>query len=336
MLESTGVPEIGARAALRSARAGHDLAMMNVETDITVGPILELVRQAAGRALRPGGRRRARGLQGALRPRRVDGLHDRGRREGQEQPAGPPRHAGGPGRAAEAARRGLSPNMLIEFVDGSKTMIEMAAVSNATGLRSGCPRDARPDHRPRSPQRDVRARRGRRAAHQDRGRGLRHRAGGAGRVPHRAHRPPAPARGDGAARHGRRAQLHALPALPPVQHRGATDLRDARHPAALQHGAAGPAGLRGVRGRQAGPRGRRDARRDRRDDLLQPHRHVRDGPARRACSPSGSPRAHGSSAPWRSIPRSRVQTSRSSRPPCPACGSCRSSGSRERSASPGC
>ena len=29
---------------------------------------------------------------------------------------------------------GLSPNMLIEFVDGSKTMIEMAAVSNATGL----------------------------------------------------------------------------------------------------------------------------------------------------------------------------------------------------------
>jgi predicted homoserine dehydrogenase-like protein len=35
---------------------------------------------------------------------------------------------------AEAARRGLSPNMLVEFVDGSKTMIEMAAVSNATGL----------------------------------------------------------------------------------------------------------------------------------------------------------------------------------------------------------
>jgi hypothetical protein len=34
----------------------------------------------------------------------------------------------------EAARRGLSPNMLIEFVDGSKTMIEMASVSNATGL----------------------------------------------------------------------------------------------------------------------------------------------------------------------------------------------------------
>ena len=41
MLESTGVPEIGALAALRSARSGQDLAMMNVETDITVGPILD-------------------------------------------------------------------------------------------------------------------------------------------------------------------------------------------------------------------------------------------------------------------------------------------------------
>ena len=40
MLESTGVPEIGARAALRSARNGRHLAMMNVETDITVGPLL--------------------------------------------------------------------------------------------------------------------------------------------------------------------------------------------------------------------------------------------------------------------------------------------------------
>ncbi len=70
MLESTGVPEIGARAALRSARNGQDLAMMNVETDITVGPDPALVRAAEGRALRAGRGRRTGGLQGALRPRR--------------------------------------------------------------------------------------------------------------------------------------------------------------------------------------------------------------------------------------------------------------------------
>ena len=43
-------------------------------------------------------------------------------------------HPADPAIQKEAARRGLSPNMLIEFIDGSKTMIEMAAVSNATGL----------------------------------------------------------------------------------------------------------------------------------------------------------------------------------------------------------
>ena len=57
MLESTGVPEVGARAALRSARTGQQLAMMNVETDITVGPLLCWYAQRKGVAVRPGGRR---------------------------------------------------------------------------------------------------------------------------------------------------------------------------------------------------------------------------------------------------------------------------------------
>ena len=34
----------------------------------------------------------------------------------------------------EAARRNMNPRMLVEFVDGSKTMVEMAAIANATGL----------------------------------------------------------------------------------------------------------------------------------------------------------------------------------------------------------
>jgi predicted homoserine dehydrogenase-like protein len=42
--------------------------------------------------------------------------------------------------AEEAARRNMNVRMLVEFVDGSKTMVEMAAIANATGLvpdRSG-------------------------------------------------------------------------------------------------------------------------------------------------------------------------------------------------------
>src|SRR3989338_10535201 len=34
----------------------------------------------------------------------------------------------------EAVRRHMNPRMLVEFVDGSKTMVEMAAIANATGL----------------------------------------------------------------------------------------------------------------------------------------------------------------------------------------------------------
>ena len=48
MLESTGVPEVGAKAALRSARTGQQLAMMNVETDVTVGPLLRWYAQHKG------------------------------------------------------------------------------------------------------------------------------------------------------------------------------------------------------------------------------------------------------------------------------------------------
>src|SRR5690606_30024449 len=39
----------------------------------------------------------------------------------------------------EAERRNMNPRMLVEFVDGSKTMVEMAAIANATGLVPDCP-----------------------------------------------------------------------------------------------------------------------------------------------------------------------------------------------------
>lgn len=134
MLEATGVPEIGAQAALRSARRGQQLAMMNVETDITVGPILHwyarqkgvLYALAAGDE--PAATKELYDFASAL------GLTIVAAGKGKNNPLD--RHASptDPAWANEAARRGLTPTMLIEFVDGSKTMVEMAAVSNATGL----------------------------------------------------------------------------------------------------------------------------------------------------------------------------------------------------------
>lgn len=134
MLEATGVPEVGARAALRSARAGQDLAMLNVETDITVGPLLHWYACQKGVLY---------ALAAGDEPAACKELYDlavsmgftvvaagKGKNNPLDQHSMPTNLE----IQKEAARRGLNPNMLVEFIDGSKTMIEMAAVSNATGL----------------------------------------------------------------------------------------------------------------------------------------------------------------------------------------------------------
>ena len=134
VIESTGVPEIGARAALRSARHGHDIAMMNVETDITVGPLLRWYTNRKGYLY---------ALAAGDEPAACKELYDFADAtgftivaagKGKNNPLDRHSSPEDPEVQKEATRRGLSPNMLIEFVDGSKTMIEMAAVSNATGL----------------------------------------------------------------------------------------------------------------------------------------------------------------------------------------------------------
>ena len=134
MLEATGVPEIGACAALRSARTGQDLAMMNVETDITVGPILHWYAQqknvlyALAAGDEPAACKELYDLADSM------GFTIVAAGKGKNNPLDRHGTPTDPAIIKDAARRGLSPNMLIEFIDGSKTMIEMAAVSNATGL----------------------------------------------------------------------------------------------------------------------------------------------------------------------------------------------------------
>jgi predicted homoserine dehydrogenase-like protein len=134
MLDATGVPDIGARAALRSARNGQHLAMMNVEADITVGPILGWYARKMGVLY---------ALAAGDEPAACKELYDFANAlgftivaagKGKNNPLDRYATPRDPLIIKDAARRGLSPNMLIEFIDGSKTMIEMAAVSNATGL----------------------------------------------------------------------------------------------------------------------------------------------------------------------------------------------------------
>ena len=134
VIEATGFPEVGAHAALETIRNKHDLAMMNVETDITVGPLLRWYAEKHGQLY---------ALAAGDEPAACKELYDfadalgftivaagKGKNNPLDRHASPD----DPEIRKEAAKRGLNPNMLVEFVDGSKTMIEMAAVSNATGL----------------------------------------------------------------------------------------------------------------------------------------------------------------------------------------------------------
>lgn len=144
VIESTGSPEVGARAALRSLRERRHLVMMNVEADITVGPVLKWYADRRGVVYTLGAGDEPAALQELHDFADALGLTVVAAGKGKNNPLD--RYATPAQLAQEAARRGLTPEMLVEFVDGSKTMIEMAAVANATGLTV----DVRGMHGPRT------------------------------------------------------------------------------------------------------------------------------------------------------------------------------------------
>jgi len=132
IVEATGSPEVGAQVAWNAILADKHIIMLNVETDVTVGPLL---RETALRADviytaafgdEPGvckmlyNQADALGFEivcvgkGKNNPIDFDATPDSCREE--------------------ALRRGMNPKMLAAFKDGTKTMVEMATVSNATGL----------------------------------------------------------------------------------------------------------------------------------------------------------------------------------------------------------
>ncbi|WP_395446390.1 NAD(P)H-dependent oxidoreductase (plasmid) [Aminobacter sp. UC22_36] len=132
VIDATGVPAVGAEIGLRAMEHGKHLVMMNVEADVTIGAYLKSeadrlgVTYSLGAGDEPSscmeliefvsamGHTIVAAGKGKNNPLNIDAVpHDY---------------------AEEAARRNMNVRMLVEFVDGSKTMVEMAAIANATGL----------------------------------------------------------------------------------------------------------------------------------------------------------------------------------------------------------
>ncbi|MDP8978656.1 MAG: oxidoreductase [Actinomycetota bacterium] len=133
VLEATGVPGVVASVASRCLLAGLHYVTLNAEMDVTVGRFLDVLARRAGVVYTV-----ACGDEPVAAKELVDFAHDLALEvvcagKGKNNPFDP---AATPDSvAAEARGKRMNPKMLASFVDGSKTMVEMAALSNATGLR---------------------------------------------------------------------------------------------------------------------------------------------------------------------------------------------------------
>ncbi|MBS7538758.1 homoserine dehydrogenase [Ancylobacter lacus] len=132
VIDATGSPNIGTIVALEAIRNGKHVVLLSVEADITIGRHLKQEARAAGVVLtgaagdEPASTLELIGFAQALGFEIV--CAGKAKNNAFDRDATPDAFA------AEAAARNMNPRMLVEFVDGSKTMVEMTALANATGL----------------------------------------------------------------------------------------------------------------------------------------------------------------------------------------------------------
>lgn len=132
VVEATGLTEVGAQVAWTGIMNGKHVIMLNVETDVTVGPLLYRLAQQAGVVYtaafgdEPGVCKMLYEQAASL------GFEIVCLGKGKNNPVD--FEATEENCREEAVRRGMSAKMLAAFKDGSKTMVELAAMSNATGL----------------------------------------------------------------------------------------------------------------------------------------------------------------------------------------------------------
>ncbi|RWF62967.1 MAG: homoserine dehydrogenase [Mesorhizobium sp.] len=132
IIDATGNPNIGTLFALEVMKNGKHIVMLNVEADITIGRFLKEEARKAGVVYtgaagdEPACTLEIIGFAKSL------GFNIIAAGKGKNNPlkidAMPADYE------EEAAERNMNARMLVEFVDGSKTAIEMVAIANATGL----------------------------------------------------------------------------------------------------------------------------------------------------------------------------------------------------------
>ncbi|NQS90375.1 hypothetical protein HQ584_11365 [Patescibacteria group bacterium] len=132
VVEATGFPTVGAEVALDCIMNKKHIIMLNVETDVVVGWILKRLADNAGVVYT---------VSDGDEPGVIKGLYNFASSlgftvvtagKGKNNPIN--YYATPDYCRKEAKDKDMNPKMLTSFIDGSKTMIEMTEVANATGL----------------------------------------------------------------------------------------------------------------------------------------------------------------------------------------------------------
>ena len=137
VVEATGSTEVGTQVAWNCILHGQTVVMLNVETDVTVGVFLRHMAEKTGCIYT---------VASGDEPGVCKSLYDFACSlgfdvvcvgKGKNNPIN--FHANPDTAREEALGKHMNPKMLAAFQDGTKTMVEMAAVSNATGMLPDVP-----------------------------------------------------------------------------------------------------------------------------------------------------------------------------------------------------
>ncbi|WP_336294573.1 NAD(P)H-dependent oxidoreductase [Bartonella sp. CB169] len=137
IVDATGYPEAGAEIGFKTFENNKHLVTMNVETDVTIGAYLKYEAEKKGLIYTLGAGDEPSSCMELIEFVSALGHKIVAAGKGKNNPlifdATPDLYE------EEALKRNMNVRMLVEFIDGSKTMVEMAALANATGLLPDCP-----------------------------------------------------------------------------------------------------------------------------------------------------------------------------------------------------
>jgi len=133
IVDATGEVEVGAQLGYTAIMNRKNFIMMNAEADATIGPILSRLASTIGVVYTGDlGDEPGTVMNYLYEPFASMGFRVIAAGKGKNNPLN--RYATPETLEGEAEARGLNPIILTSFVDGTKTMVEMTVLSNATGL----------------------------------------------------------------------------------------------------------------------------------------------------------------------------------------------------------